>query len=978
MNAKKILIFLIFIAGIGTALSNEQKEISNNKRWNELYKLVTGEIKTIMGVKNRKSRLQYRLFELYSEKLKLVREKENRIFLKASPVKVQKRGKKSYFKKTVKLYKKTGKLGLSIIKTWPKTRYKADIHYSLALNSRDYGLDNKTEKHLHLALRYAKNNAMIIHNTRVALAEFHYNGKRWKKALRFYGEILKTPKDEWHSKHLYNSAWCHYQTRNFRPAIRNMHRAFSFSRNKNYININDQILDFIGLFHVDGKDIKPGVEFYVKNTKDPGPYLIKMADKTAKNGQFDDTYHILDRALKESRSRKLRDTETSIRLKQIEVYRKYKKKSLHYETSVILSQMHKHSPIKKEHLQEAITIIKDYAGYLQMRLTKNAKKRVTEFKEKNLKRILEYFDILCVLDETNTDQYHYYQAETLYAVGKFPMAASYYKKAFVFTKKHDSRDSSNDKKKIKRKILDSLLATLAEGKISTAQTISYSEFTYTNYIKTWPRDKTSQKIYGRLFNLYKEKKKDLKNAVSTMFLYNKNYPEKIEEQKAMLTSIMDEHIKTKNTIKLSSWINKLNDGLFSFDKKYIDKATIILGQLLFEKIRKTEKTGKSKEAAKQYETIYDDDLYPRKIKAEAAFMASISRLDTGNVSESFSWLVKSFKHFTKKELFDLRSKILIISSQYYLYQDFKRASVASKMFISKFCKKEFKEKDDFIKNVIQTEFINGNYKRAILYFEKLERCNPTQKLISKTRKYILNRLVMTNNYEYFFHFYGKYKSDRSLTDIFYKAMLQFYWSAEKNNNTKLMKKISTIFRRSLKIVTDEPVPKPQISASIRAIFEYDEYRIWSMDFFKTRISVEKEFNEKKFNKELNHKVVLLKELEDRGIKLIKAGNSEVILRTYEIILRATTEFAKELGGFNPVGMPVEFVQSFKKAMNAFTLKLYSKIKIHRKSVTGIIRKNELLSDMNTLVSGDTQLQRVHGLHYKSANRVTPMDSMGGI
>ena len=130
-----------------------------------------------------------------------------------------------------------------------------------------------------------------------------------------------------------------------------------------------------------------------------------------------------------------------------------------------------------------------------------------------------------------------------------------------------------------------------------------------------------------------------------MFLYNKNYPEKIEEQKAMLTSIMDEHIKTKNTIKLSSWINKLNDGLFSFDKKYIDKATIILGQLLFEKIRKTEKTGKSKEAAKQYETIYDDDLYPRKIKAEAAFMASISRLDTGNVSESFSWLVKSFKHF---------------------------------------------------------------------------------------------------------------------------------------------------------------------------------------------------------------------------------------------------------------------------------------------------------------------------------------------
>ena len=55
------------------------KETSTTEKWQRLMKLIDKEIKSIHHVKKKGPRLQYRLFELYSEKIKLIKKLKIRI-----------------------------------------------------------------------------------------------------------------------------------------------------------------------------------------------------------------------------------------------------------------------------------------------------------------------------------------------------------------------------------------------------------------------------------------------------------------------------------------------------------------------------------------------------------------------------------------------------------------------------------------------------------------------------------------------------------------------------------------------------------------------------------------------------------------------------------------------------------------------------------------------------------------------------------
>src|SRR4051812_19365451 len=68
------------------------------ERWKKLMTLIDSEIKTIKGNKYSGAELKHRLFELYSEKIKLIKEKENLNLLKADPKNVIAQGKDSFFK----------------------------------------------------------------------------------------------------------------------------------------------------------------------------------------------------------------------------------------------------------------------------------------------------------------------------------------------------------------------------------------------------------------------------------------------------------------------------------------------------------------------------------------------------------------------------------------------------------------------------------------------------------------------------------------------------------------------------------------------------------------------------------------------------------------------------------------------------------------------------------------------------------------
>ena len=115
----KILLSIFFLFSINLYAANtaELDVLSPEERWKRLMALVNDEIKTIKGNKYSGAELKHRLFELYSEKIKLIRQKENEMFLKASQKSGKPIEKEKFFNTTNLVYATSWSLSFPLSKS---------------------------------------------------------------------------------------------------------------------------------------------------------------------------------------------------------------------------------------------------------------------------------------------------------------------------------------------------------------------------------------------------------------------------------------------------------------------------------------------------------------------------------------------------------------------------------------------------------------------------------------------------------------------------------------------------------------------------------------------------------------------------------------------------------------------------------------------------------------------------------------------
>lgn len=154
---KKISIFdltiFICLVGVLTLFSklNAATTEPAGKKWESLMTIINQEIQTIRSSTVSGPELRHRLFELYSEKIKLIKEKENNIFLKADPKRIAEKGKDYFFKSSTEQFNNAQNFGLKIVQDYPQYAKNNEIYYALAVNSRDYGTGKDSEKLLLLS-----------------------------------------------------------------------------------------------------------------------------------------------------------------------------------------------------------------------------------------------------------------------------------------------------------------------------------------------------------------------------------------------------------------------------------------------------------------------------------------------------------------------------------------------------------------------------------------------------------------------------------------------------------------------------------------------------------------------------------------------------------------------------------------------------------------------------------------------------------
>ena len=922
---KKIKLYDVIIIGalivIVTLFSHLNAETTpqSGKKWEALMTLINQEIQTIKANKVSGPELSHRLFELYSEKIKLIKEKENNLFLKTDPKRISEKGKDYFFRSSLEQYKVAQNFGLSIIKNYPKYEKNNEIYYALAVNSRDYGTGSDTEKFLLHSLKNGVNNSKIAHNAKVALAEFYYNEKKYNEANNYYEDVLKNSADEWYAKHLYNSSWCHLKERHFKKALSLIKESYAVAAQKQNEGIKSQVLNAIGIFFVQADVTLEGVDFYTKNAHPSSVHLMSLAKSSRSKNDFNLTDTVLRIALTYSLQEKNLEQEMTIRLELLELYREHKKTDMFVSEASDITNADKKRKINSDNRLAICNKIKELAGFLQVNLVKDKLQEVIIYNKEDYNKIIKLFNFLARLDKENRSLYRYYQGETAFSVQDYKNANKFYVRSILITKRNKKITAQTTK------TLDSLLTSIELSKLSKGHNDRLTIFALKNYVIFFPKADRSQTIYQKLFSKYFELKQ-YQRAANIMLVYRDQYPKDENIHREMLTQLLDSRIKSKNIAQLTTWVNIIDKGFLHFSNDFIQKSIAVLGNLLFEKNQALEKNKQLKDARAGYEEIYDSKFYPVKIKSEAAYAMASVFLQENKSKESFKWFKKSMDIYPRIDLIKTTANIYNLANNHRLLQNFENSSEISKTIMNKFCEDSFLNKDEFYELLLTNAALENESVSTISKIEKeYARCKVSDKMLAQVQTEIITSFINNDQIKKLKEYLTSKELDESTLKLVHNYLHFKFWQNPNKNIDDLR-----VFS----------VKNPRFYLQ-KTIADYD-----SLVAFKEKItnvkfvfSIDDKFNDDKYNNELEQYLAILNELTNDAVALAKISSPEVVIELQNIISIPYKALQDSILKFRPKGVDNNYLKGFLSGMRQISESLAAKILQFDREKTSYFDKN---------------------------------------
>lgn len=922
----KTLLLSLFILSSTTTLAEVPKDPARDaaEKWSKLMTLVNREIQTIKNNKYSGPELKHRLFELYSEKIKLIKEKENLTLLKADPKNVASNGKDSYFKASREQYVTAQKYAIALVKEYPQYNRISEIYYALAINSRDYGTSQETEQFLKLSIKYSKDNSTTMYNAKTALAEFYYNNKKYNDAISYYQDVLKTNNDEWYGKHLYNASWCYLKQRNFKKALELIKESFETTKNKKYVSMREQINNAIGIFYVQADATREGIEFYEKNTAPSAPWLLTMASSSMNKNNFSLTDEVLRAALRDTQKRKDTNMEMKVRLAQLDIYRESKKDELYFETANNILDLNKKQKLDADDLFMATNKIKEVAGFMQINLVKDKTREEVIFNKEDYKKIIRYFDILSSLDKKNKNQYRYYQGETALSTHDYQTALKYYVRAVMNSK------ITKDKGEVTRKSLNAMLSTIELAKLKKQKEDEYTIFAFKNFVLIYPQSDKSQTIYQKLFSKYYELHKT-KKAVNILLVYKLNYREDVKIHREMLTQILDTYIKEKNTDKLAYWVNKIEKGYLSFNSEYIQNSIAILGGLLFDKYQAMEKVGKYKEAMKGYESIYDSKQYPTRTKAEAAYAIATLYQEQNKAKDSYKWLKKSLEIYENKDLLKVTPSLLVLAKGYRLLQNFELSSELANQISKRFCDVEYVGKDGFYELLLSNSSIEESQSNKLIKLEdENKKCSLEKRFVEKTQIDNFERLILNDNMKEINAYFQAHAENDKLARQMGRYLKFKFWQAPLDSKEKMKNEILALNAATPALNLDG------MFSQYDRVLEFRE-KANNLKFEFTALT---KFDDEKYNSEMEQYFSIITELNKEAVALSKDSTPEEVILIRGVLSNPYYSLVKTINSFIPQGVDTKYLEGFKQGMRQITESLTAKgLQVDREKMAYLEKNN---------------------------------------
>lgn len=869
-------------------------------------------------VKKKSQKLMYRLFELKSEKIKLFKEKENKEFV-AKKLKYGKKIKrKNAFKKTLSLYNEANNFGKRLLRIYPRTSYKAAIYYTLALNARDFAYDNNELGFLKKAIRFSKGQRQVNYLATTSLAEYYYNNKKYKMAVKNYEKIIGNRDDEWLTKNLYNYGWCLLKTHKFDHAINRLEEGYKLSPDEFYIDMREQIMSSLVSFYVYGKQVNRGVNFIKKNASDKNESLLKLAQKASGKGFFKETEEIIaDLELKISPESKP-ELYSEMRLFQFDLYTQYHKS----KKLLTIGKMIPTLKLDEYQISESVRKISEVVGARQIILKKDFSKQDQSYDRSTLNEIITYFNILAKINPVEKAQYEFFQGETYYSVHKFKDSLTSYKESLVT---YDKVKSKND---LRAQNMDAIFSSIDLIKFKPAEKKSELDFAYNKYLSYWPNDAKARDIYPRLYSLHFSTKSypKMQDAIDR---YIVQFPKDNKKQQELYRNFMDNLIKTRNTQLLSAKINKLKTGYLAFDAVEIKKSETILATILFSKFQDLNKAGKQVEALEGYKLVHFTEFYPKSVKAEAAFNMGVIYTDLLDHNNALKWYEKSFSFYTEKEKIEKRDYLEKMALRTELLHDFQYSAKISKFVVENFCSDK-KRNQAIFERSIRNDLANDYVSKVFHNLETNLKCVKNFK--SSLKKEILVHLY-ENKHE------GSLKSfidDYKIKNIFRDEVSHYYeslfWKYFKVNPKK-----QKLYLYELKNIKYDKKSK----LLVNALNKYYLFSKGVKNYNRVPIATANLKDPNIFSQRLQARLGKLQPLIKTTDSIFELGHGQVSVLVFDKLAELTQDLSQEIKGYRLGIKDADFQKQFKTQMNALANNILNENLKYKNESQNLVEKYEL-------------------------------------
>lgn len=861
-------------------------------RWNDLMKILNKEIKILEVSKNKKPYLEYRLLELYTERIKLIMEKENNAFMKASLEKGFNGKKEDFFPETKSELQTIMNYGHWLLTNYKDHPFTADIYFNLGLNSRDYDKSAKTEEFLLKSLATNGIKPARAHLAKAALAEHFFNKQEFGKALPLYKSIVEKKDDPWRAKHYYNLSWCLLKERDFDLAFKTMAYTLDLNRQKKYVKIPDESIVALGHFYVFiGKPLE-AMDLFLKRTEEPLNYLIPLARNASEKNYVKEAQIILSKAQKIIFQRKDYKHLEALYHAWLDHFKAYQMISHHQKVAKRLTSFYLKTKKTMKHQNESETINKfrAMAGYLQIQLTKDLKENQVNYDKRRLPQVLSYYDHLMALDPDNRGEYLYYKGETNFSVRNLNDAAAAYKESILWS--HKKRDLERVEKS-----LTSLFALTSLEELPKEENRKFLEFGYKMQIRLWPRDDRSRIVFQKLYSLYLEDKKDRK-AAGVLTAYNRAFPMDKEIQQNLMTRILDRYIEEKDTRRISAWINKFKKGFLGYPAETLAKMDQVLGRLLFSEYQALAKAGKHAEAAKGFIKTSGDLSFPLEVRAEASYLAALTFLELGETQESMKWFSESLTSMGEKEQLRRRGELVAVSERFYKLQDFNSAQKLSEKYLTQFCEKKDSTNDRLFEISIMTSLVEGQNLKAQELLAQTERCLKKGSIAQTAKEQIFEDLGRDGKLQNLKKFVMTQKNP-SLDERYRHTLQSWYW---KGADKKWVE------------AEYASLAHPDTNKWLMEIQSFKSAKQDARNLEKVVIWKEKIFDPDRFNASLEKEILRVHAFKENYSPLLSSTQSEISIRMTKTFASVFQHFGKKVEGLRPPGMDKEIESQFIPAM----------------------------------------------------------------